>query len=124
MPEPEPEPMPAPEPEPEPVPEPEPMPEQEPEPLPEPEPMPEQEPEPAPEPEPIVAAREREQEAGPVSLGAATFEDLRALGMTVTQARRTLRYRDERGVDSVSRLDEVPGLPREFRAQLRERLRD
>jgi hypothetical protein len=44
--------------------------------------------------------------------------------MTVTQARRMLRYRDERGVDSVARLDEVPGLPRDFRAELRQKLRD
>ncbi len=82
----------------------------------------------APEPEPpvesrVAAAREPESDDR-VSLRSATFEDLRGLGMTVTQARWRLRYRDERGVDSVTRLDEVPGLPRDFRAELRQKLRD
>jgi hypothetical protein len=61
---------------------------------------------------------------GRVSLRAARFEDLRALGMSVTQANRLLRYRDEKGVDSVARLDEVPGFPGAFRAELQARLRD
>jgi hypothetical protein len=66
----------------------------------------------------------RSDEGGPVSLRSATFEDLRGLGMSVTQARRVLHYRDERGLDSVAGLEEVPGLPRDFRAELAQKLSD
>jgi DNA uptake protein ComE-like DNA-binding protein len=59
-----------------------------------------------------------------VSLRSATFEELRGLGMSVTQARRVLHYRDERGLESVAGLAEVPGIPREFRAELEKKLTD
>src|SRR5205823_283396 len=67
------------------------------EPEPEPELEPEPEPEDEPEPEP---ARE-----GGISLATADFEDLRDLGLSVTQAKRVIRYRDERGL---TRLDACP----------------
>jgi len=69
----------------------------------------EKEPEPAPEPEPeppeevtrIVAAP-----GGPVSLSGATFDDLRGLGLSVTQAKRVLDFRERLGgFDSVDDLD-------------------
>jgi hypothetical protein len=98
----------------------------------EPEPPVEEEPEPPPtsrfvhpEHSPQEQSRfARSDEGGPVSLRSATFEDLRGLGMSVTQARRVLHYRDERGLDSVAGLEEVPGLPRDFRAELAQKLSD
>jgi DNA uptake protein ComE-like DNA-binding protein len=59
-----------------------------------------------------------------VRLPEAGFEQLRGLGMSVTQAKRVLRYRDERGLDSVERLEEVPGLPRALLDDLKARLID
>jgi hypothetical protein len=67
---------------------------------------------------------DRSDQNGAVSLRSATFEDLRGLGMSVTQARRVLHYRDERGLDSVAGLEQVPGLPRDFRAELVQKLSD
>ena len=55
-----------------------------------------------------------------VSLSAASFEELRALGMSMTQARRVLRYREEQGMSSLDDLDQIPGLPRAFRAELKQ----
>ena len=49
-----------------------------------------------------------------VSLATANFEDLRNIGMSVTQAKRVLRYRDERGLNSIADLEQVPGFPRSF----------
>jgi DNA uptake protein ComE-like DNA-binding protein len=77
------------------------------------------------EPEPPPTSRfASSDEDGQISLQSATFEDLRGLGMSVTQARRVLHYRDERGLDSVAGLEQVPGLPRDFRAELAQRLSD
>ena len=43
--------------------------------------------------------------------------------MSVTQAKRVIRYRDERGgFTSVDELDEVPGFPRDFLDELKDRL--
>jgi hypothetical protein len=59
-------------------------------------------------------------EPGSVTLGEATFRDLRGLGLSITQAKRVLRYRDERGViHSVDDLDRVPGLPWTMRMRLK-----
>ena len=44
--------------------------------------------------------------------------------MSVTQAKRVLRYRDEHGLNSVAGLAEVPGIPRDFRAELESKLTD
>ena len=58
-----------------------------------------------------------------ISLSAADFDELRGLGMSVTQAKRVIRYRDERGgFDSVDELDEVPGLPADFLDDIKDRL--
>ncbi len=60
---------------------------------------------------------------GIVSLSVAGFDDLRALGMSVTQAKRVIRFRDEHGsFSSVSQLDDVPGFPRAFLDGIRDRL--
>jgi DNA uptake protein ComE-like DNA-binding protein len=43
--------------------------------------------------------------------------------MSVTQAKRVIRYRDEgSGFTSLDQLDEVPGFPRSFLGDLKDRL--
>jgi DNA uptake protein ComE-like DNA-binding protein len=72
----------------------------------------------------------RDANAGPhptqgptVSLSSASFGELRALGMSVTQAKRVMRRREARGgFTSVDELDEVPGFPRIFLAEVKGRL--
>lgn len=52
---------------------------------------------------------------GPVSLSNADFDELRQLGMSVTQARRVIRYCDEHGgFSTVDELSQVPGFSRVF----------
>jgi len=59
-----------------------------------------------------------------LDLNRATFEDLRDLGFSVTQATRVISYREEnQGFDSVSDLGEVPGVPRELLDSVESRLR-
>ena len=62
--------------------------------------------------------------AARIRLSTATFDDLRALGLSVTQARRVLRHRSEGNVDSVAGLERVPGIPAGQLAELKRRLRD
>ena len=58
-----------------------------------------------------------------ISLSDADFNTLRDLGMSVTQAKRVIRYRDERGgFHSVDDLDRVPGFPRNFLDDVKHRL--
>jgi len=58
-----------------------------------------------------------------INLNGATFEDLRELGFSVTQATRVITYRDrQKGFDSVDDLGEVPGMPREFLSSLKGKL--
>ena len=59
-----------------------------------------------------------------VSLATASFEDLRALGMSKTQAIRTLRARDNGTLRSMADFDDIPGFQRHFREELRRRLVD
>jgi DNA uptake protein ComE-like DNA-binding protein len=40
----------------------------------------------------------------------------------VTQAKRVLKYRDERGFSSLDALDEIPGLPQSYLNELKEKL--
>ncbi|MDP9243470.1 MAG: helix-hairpin-helix domain-containing protein [Chloroflexota bacterium] len=67
---------------------------------------------------------ERRPAVGEVSLRSATSKNLEALGLSATQARRIIRYRDKKGVDSPDRLHEVPGLPEDLLADLRRRIRN
>jgi DNA uptake protein ComE-like DNA-binding protein len=61
---------------------------------------------------------------GELDLNEASFEDLRELGLSVTQSARVIAYRDTRGgFDSLEELDEIPGLPRDARQALMSRLR-
>jgi len=57
---------------------------------------------------------------GPVSLASATFDDLRALGLSVTQAKRVLNFRERLdGFDSVDDLNHVPGFPKSILSELK-----
>ena len=60
---------------------------------------------------------------GMVSLSSAGVDELQSLGMSVTQAKRVIRYREERdGFRSIEELDDVPGFPRTFLDQIKGRL--
>ena len=53
----------------------------------------------------------------------ATFEDLRDLGFSVTQATRVITYRErQNGFDSLDDLAAVPGMPRSLMKELDGRL--
>jgi DNA uptake protein ComE-like DNA-binding protein len=58
-----------------------------------------------------------------LDLNNASFEDLRNLGLSVTQSARVIAYRDTRGgYESLDELDEIPGLPKGTRSSLRRQL--
>ena len=58
-----------------------------------------------------------------LDLNRAAFEDLRGLGLSVTQSKRVLAYRDERGgFRSVDELDQLPGFSRSQLEHLRRAL--
>ena len=58
-----------------------------------------------------------------MNLSDASFEDLRSLGMSVTQAKRVLDYRERLGgFDSLDDLDYVPGFPKAILAEIKEHL--
>lgn len=64
-----------------------------------------------------------EEVAGALSMNEASFEQLRGLGLSITQAKRFLAARERRGgFDSLDDLDEVAGLSRDLKELLRERL--
>jgi capsular polysaccharide biosynthesis protein len=76
----------------------------------------------APPPEPDKGAAPPEPD-GPVDLNEVTYEELRALDLTMTQARRLLAYRDRRGgFSSLNDIDEVPGFPEYVREGLKRRV--
>ena len=61
--------------------------------------------------------------AGPVSINAATYEELRALGLSVTQTGRVLARRERSGpFSSVDELDQIPGFDADFLDELKARL--
>ncbi len=50
-----------------------------------------------------------------LSLNDASFDELRDVGMSVTQAKRVIRYREENdGFSDVAELDRIPGFPKAF----------
>jgi competence ComEA-like helix-hairpin-helix protein len=60
---------------------------------------------------------------GQINLNEATFEDLRELGFSVTQATRVITYRErQKGFGSIDQLADVPGMPEEFLTTVRDRL--
>lgn len=61
---------------------------------------------------------------GPVDLNAVSYEELLALDLSNTQARRLIAYRERAGgFSSVDDLDDVPGFPDGLRAALKQRVR-
>ncbi len=55
-------------------------------------------------------------------LNSAGFDELRAGGLSVTQAKRLLAHRERSGgFDAVDELDAIPGFPRDFLAELKQR---
>jgi DNA uptake protein ComE-like DNA-binding protein len=64
--------------------------------------------------------RRAAKKQGALDLNRASFEDLRNLGLSVTQSARVIAYRDTRGgYESLDELDEIPGLPKGMRSSLR-----
>jgi DNA uptake protein ComE-like DNA-binding protein len=60
---------------------------------------------------------------GLLDLNDATFEQLRSLGMSVTQATRVIAYRERQdGFADIDDLDAVPGFPKAFLAELKQEL--
>ena len=54
----------------------------------------------------------------------ASYEDLRELGLSVTQTGRVLAYRERvGGFKSLDDLDAIPGFPRSFLTDFKQRLR-
>jgi DNA uptake protein ComE-like DNA-binding protein len=68
--------------------------------------------------------REREADEQAIRLAEASFEELRALGLSVTQAKRVLRHRDRGELRRVADLAGVPGLPQSLHEELERKLRD
>lgn len=69
---------------------------------------------PAPNPSRAVAVPTAQAKApgGPVSLSKASLEELREIGMSVTQARRVIRHREAHGgFEPVDDLDVLSGFP-------------
>lgn len=76
-----------------------------------------------PPPHPAPGPRTSPYDPMRVRLATATVEELRDLGLSVTQARRLIRYRDELGlVSTVAELDRVPGIPASLRAEVKVKL--
>jgi DNA uptake protein ComE-like DNA-binding protein len=68
-------------------------------------------------------AKQASSKNGELDLNGATFEELRNLGLSVTQSARMIAYRDVRGgFQSLDELDDIPGLSAETRRDLKGRL--
>jgi len=58
-----------------------------------------------------------------LSIATATLEQLRGIGLSITQAKRVIDYRDRsNGIDSLDDLERMPGFSKPFLAHLKERL--
>ena len=68
----------------------------------------------------IASMERRPPRPARVRLSTASFGELRALGLSITQANHVLRYRDEHGFSSLDDLDRVPGLPLTSRTELKQ----
>jgi competence protein ComEA len=76
-------------------------------------------------PPPESAAEAAEPAPGEaLDLNTANYEDLRDLGLSVTQTGRVLAYRERvGGFKSVDDLDAIPGFPRAFLGDFKKQLR-
>jgi capsular exopolysaccharide synthesis family protein len=69
--------------------------------------------------EPLRSARPPD---GLLDLNEVTYDDLRSLDLTITQARRLIAYRERRGgFSSLDEIDDVPGFPDEVLEELKDR---
>jgi hypothetical protein len=61
--------------------------------------------------------------SGPVNLNSASYDDLRGLGLSVTQTGRVLAFREREGsFKSLDELDSIAGFPRGFLDDLKTKL--
>ena len=61
--------------------------------------------------------------SGGVDLNSATFEDLREIGLSVTQATRILNHRDREGrFETLEQLGQVPGMTPELVGEIQPKL--
>lgn len=68
-------------------------------------------------------SRRRGGNKGGPDVNEVSFEQLRELGLSVTQSARVIAYRETRGgFDSLEELDEIPGLPKDTRGILKDLL--
>ena len=59
-------------------------------------------------------------EEGPLNINEASYDQLRKLGLSVTQTGRVLASRDQGGgFKSLDELDSIPGFPRSFLSELK-----
>src|SRR5919204_3092503 len=79
---------------------------------------------------PSASGAETQERRGPadgngrVNLNRATYDKLRAMGLSITQAKRLIAFRERRGgLGSLDELDEVPGFPGAQLADLKRRSR-
>jgi hypothetical protein len=80
-----------------------------------------------PMPEPVASTSEPPTPATPpggtLSINDASYEDLRNLGLSVTQTGRVLAFRERtKGFNSLDDLDRIPGFPRVFLDDLKSKL--
>jgi len=88
-----------------------------------PEPDTEPEPEPDPAPDPTAQVSPAAPSGGPVDINSASYEDLRGLGLSVTQTGRVLAFREREGsFKSLDELDSITGFPRGFLDDLKTHL--
>lgn len=74
-------------------------------------------------PTPEAAAPTPEAAAGALDLNKATFEELRQIGLSITQTRRVLAHRERSGgYTSIDEIESIPGFPKEFVAKLKTKL--
>ena len=68
--------------------------------------------------------RTRVEDGRVIDANAVTFEDLRGMGLSVTQATRVIAYRERaEGFESVDDMDPIPGFDRDLLERLKKRLR-
>jgi hypothetical protein len=65
--------------------------------------------------------REPREPDGPPALSTASFEELRELGLSVTQAMRVFQYREQNGgFTDLDELDSLPGFPPDLLEQIKQ----
>ena len=77
----------------------------------------------SPDTEPPEQSERPPENGDAINLQTASYEDLRELGMSITQAKRVLDFRERNGAfDSVDDLDRVPGFSRDTLIAVKQKL--